>query len=1539
MTPIGGEPDTDFSPPPDSPQCIASSVDAHTGQLIKDFTIPGLNVREGDTGLRFIYNSTTASPVRFVKVRYYIHDQLVVQPLQTSIKVYSPLLLPDGQPVVGSTEPAITGQAGVGQFHFNPISKQYGLGGMIFSGIYPGGRYVATGYQPVTLESSHHYEGYYSVTPEWGGMPSFAVGGSTGSSAYMTSVQPPEPVSLSHSTEKQLFFVNRRDSIFGVGWSLSGLRRLHLEGNRVVLIEADSSIREFEQGENYDDSKYGVHVESSSHPLISPEKMFVSKIVQAGMVEDWEKDIARFGINLYYPPPGTDQSLVVDLGTERNIYSIGIDFPRFWHLVSVWDYVKISTSVDNQTWQEWSQYGMETLKQLSDLEKDVLDNRIDSPLMTYGPERSVRYIKFNLGYPSTNTTNVGSGIYRVYAIGSEGSYRQVNGESWPQLSYDSTTQQYTLSTYSGEKSLFDADGRLIQQIDRHGRAVTYSYAAGDRLSRIQWPENVMMEFFYDSGGKLQKVVDSTGRETLIQTDSLGHLTGVVYADSRTVEYSYDARGLLTHEKKGDAVMKYEWDEAWPVVKKVTLPDGKERQIAPWFLENLLNGVDSSADSPVNFPQVTDDDGMVSTVTFEDGREQTIRTGKGWQSSLENGVLKETITYADAEWNRYPKKIERYSGGVEETEIYYNTDMQVSRILQYISDDYWYLSDPSDYNSPYVYQNEERRMQQRDLRLQYQDDPALPGFRQLSRVIDWGLDKSYTYDTAEDLVKVRDNILGQDTTYTYDASHNLIKAAYPDMRVNEMVYDSMGLLIEIKNHDGTSTKMTRNSRGEIVSITDEASRTVVIDRDLMGRVIKETSPSGRIVRYEWSDAGCATCSSTGDVQLTKIIDSGNKEWVFNYDIMGNPIEMIYPDGSKLRQEFDQAGRLSKFINKRGQEITFGYDDFGRLVEKATPEGVIYFTYDELDRVTEIEAPDYHYRYRYGVCDIPFQSGSHTLIEETNLKNMLWSQTVVNHWGLPSVRLDSFNWKKAYYYDFHSSGGTPIGATPKTITYHKRGIGNYWQVDYTYTPGPHFQKKTNQYLHYEQGFDYNANLYIKMLRYRQQLGYAGNFPAVDQFFSREASGLIATATGDRAFHASYTQDPEISGVQHTVPQVFDESYTYDPRGNRLTSLASVYTYNDLNQLTESTTHTYQYDADGNLVEEKDKTTTETKRYYYNSGNRLIKYEHYPTDISPADVVATYTYDIYGKRLHKVVNGTVTHFFWEGDNLSLELDVNNQPVRRYLYGMGKDSVEAHIEFSEAPSNPFDYSQQGWYSYIKDQVGTIYKVYSHQQQQVADSRTYDVFGNLITQTGTTPGRLGFQSKYLDPESGLYYFYHRYYHPTNGRFINEDPMGLNGGINLFDFVKNDSLNYLDPFGLKCESVNSELLGIRVKIQKYKKNRIKPRLKLIFKLSIANWKVLASIYGNFECKFICVEKCEGKTKIDTKKITARGIPIFPRREFIFQGPGIPLGKLGALKRIILTWNQSYNDYMEEYFKKEILKQIKDLKVDADKICEKFFRHL
>jgi YD repeat-containing protein len=454
---------------------------------------------------------------------------------------------------------------------------------------------------------------------------------------------------------------------------------------------------------------------------------------------------------------------------------------------------------------------------------------------------------------------------------------------------------------------------MIETKDRQGRTVSYLYN-GDKLEKILYPEGAYMEFFYDGNGYLSSIKDSTGRETQIVTDSDGHVTRVIYPDNTKREFAYNDRGLMTMDKSGEAVKSYTWHEEWPVLTKVTLPNSGERTIEPCALTYLMNDKENDPANPMDFPYMGEDDGLDSTVTYEGGRQQTFKTGNGWKSRYLNGTLKEKTEWANKRKDQVPYRIESGIGvnGEEVTEITYTSDLQVKTVLGKITDAQW-IKAASDSNAPYKKTENASTVTLKSLTLSYDETNHL-----VSEITGYDTHMTFTYDAKGNLLEQENVYLDRVTKYTYDTGNNLTSIDYPDGRKNEMTYDSNGLLLEVKNNDGTKTTVTRNSRGEIESITDEENRTVTIGRDIMGRVIKETSPSGREVGYVWGGSGCLGCSGD-DLKLTKIIDSGNKQWEFKYDIMGNVTEMIYPDSSKLEQAYDVAGRLTTFTNKRLQKI--------------------------------------------------------------------------------------------------------------------------------------------------------------------------------------------------------------------------------------------------------------------------------------------------------------------------------------------------------------------------------------------------------------------------------------------------------------------------------------------------------------------------------------------------------------------------------------------------------------------------------------------
>jgi RHS repeat-associated protein len=77
-----------------------------------------------------------------------------------------------------------------------------------------------------------------------------------------------------------------------------------------------------------------------------------------------------------------------------------------------------------------------------------------------------------------------------------------------------------------------------------------------------------------------------------------------------------------------------------------------------------------------------------------------------------------------------------------------------------------------------------------------------------------------------------------------------------------------------------------------------------------------------------------------------------------------------------------------------------------------------------------------------------------------------------------------------------------------------------------------------------------------------------------------------------------------------------------------------------------------------------------------------------------------------------------------------------------------------------------------------------------------YLPFGQADVTVDTVENNLRFAGQYYDQETGLHYNYHRYYDPTLGRYLRADPIGLEGGINLYAYVENNPVNAIDPLGL-----------------------------------------------------------------------------------------------------------------------------------------------
>ncbi len=136
----------------------------------------------------------------------------------------------------------------------------------------------------------------------------------------------------------------------------------------------------------------------------------------------------------------------------------------------------------------------------------------------------------------------------------------------------------------------------------------------------------------------------------------------------------------------------------------------------------------------------------------------------------------------------------------------------------------------------------------------------------------------------------------------------------------------------------------------------------------------------------------------------------------------------------------------------------------------------------------------------------------------------------------------------------------------------------------------------------------------------------------------------------------------------------------------------------------------------------------------------------------------------------------------------------IREYIYLGNYRIAMAATRIEQGSAQPNKKQSLQLHFVHNDHLGTPNKI-TDASQRVVWSMEQTPFGevNLTTEAIQMPMR--FPGQYADLESGLNYNYFRDYDASIGRYVQSDPIGLNGGVNTFSYVSNNPLNYMDLFG------------------------------------------------------------------------------------------------------------------------------------------------
>ncbi len=225
------------------------------------------------------------------------------------------------------------------------------------------------------------------------------------------------------------------------------------------------------------------------------------------------------------------------------------------------------------------------------------------------------------------------------------------------------------------------------------------------------------------------------------------------------------------------------------------------------------------------------------------------------------------------------------------------------------------------------------------------------------------------------------------------------------------------------------------------------------------------------------------------------------------------------------------------------------------------------------------------------------------------------------------------------------------------------------------------------------------------------------------------------------------------------------------------------NNMNQYPTVGGTGFTYSTDGNL------TNDGVYKYEFNTERMLTRVRNAGTNA----IIADYLYDPALRQRQKNVGGTKTNYYYAGWQRLADYDgTTNVLQQRYVYGSGLDEVLIQVT-SGGTKTYFHSNHQGSIVAVTDSSGAVVNRFR-----------YGPYGESSALSGTSHGYTG---QRYDSETGLYYYKMRHYSPKLGRFLQPDPIGFDGGLNLYSYVSNSGVNSTDTFGLASDSSSGSPLG------------------------------------------------------------------------------------------------------------------------------------
>ncbi len=940
----------------------------------------------------------------------------------------------------------------------------------------------------------------------------------------------------------------------------------------------------------------------------------------------------------------------------------------------------------------------------------------------------------------------------------------ISGERWhfPSLNDAGFSLPLCFTEPCGNDILFEwnDDRSLASLTDSAGQRVVcrYQRVAGHLRLSGAWlyDEICLVSYTYDDKGRLMTV---TGRGGQVRRRFEWYDEG-------------DGAGLLrSHEDGNGLLSEYEWRTIQGLPRVVTFRHNAGEQFNIEY--DFDNGIRRAIrEDGVQACWLIEGDDNVARFTDFDGRQTCLIHHDG---ELCDVILPDGAIY-HSEWDRYGRM-------TAETD-------PAERTTKY----YWY------------------RNTDRPVRIVYPD----------------GTTWQAVYDLNGRLLSECD-ALNHTTVYHYPDAEDTLPERITDARGGDVLlkWNNQGLLTQKTDCSGSVTRFTYDRFGQLISSRDAEGHTVRREWNSAGQLTAVIRADNSRETLVWNEHG----------QLAAWRDSREHEVSWKYNRLGQPLSQTDRNGITRRWHYDARGNLLRLENGNGADYRFTYDPVGRLLSEVRPDntrremtwnerGLLYclkesgrpdnegyasrriqtFSYDESGRLLRRTTHDATYDYRWDpagrlsrLTRTPGTAGRAAGIEDDEIRftydaagNLLSEAGVNGEVHYVRDELDNLS-------QLTLPGG-------QRLAWLRYGAGHVSGIRFNQQMLSEF---TRDHLHREitrsQGARVQYREYDSQGRRTQQYS-RGDVSPEQQIFRRfyryDSSHNLVGVSDSLRGEIQYTYDAEGRLLKHYESRQGHSTvmFSYDAADNLRAEGGEAVRDNRLRHWQNLF---MKYDEWGNLVSRR--SGLSQQNYVYDAENRLIQASG---DGPEGRFIARYSYDAAGRRICKRVTtqqgGSEIRFLWQGYRLLQEQQDNGQR-RTYIYDPTETySPLARIDHTETGSTGEIY----WFSTdlnsapleVTDESGCLrwsgqYGSFGAIRRQAEGAYRISGYRTLQHQP------LRYAGQYADSETGLHYNLNRYYDPDCGRFISQDPIGLNGGLNLYAYAPNP-LGWIDPLGLALTGVD-----------------------------------------------------------------------------------------------------------------------------------------